>query len=329
MVIRLSAASRAVGCVILFLAGSAQARNMTPAEAQQVPGSWSGTCQGVFFRGTTLVADCPVAQGFWHSSARREVELLTCDTSIETTKPDHVFPVELVCAESAEAGDPEKKFLAPELVRKIPGGWANNCKGLRLEGSVLHAVCAVNANKGGTSSIDLNTCNTSIENIEGQLTCAASAEVAAPAQDQFLTREQMQQIPGPWSGSCRNAQVKGRELVAECSDTDGNWVSSALNVDSCNTAAENQNGRLTCAAPVEVARPAPGSEYQRLTPEEMQDIPGPWSESCQNAVVDLGRSIMMAECPDPDGALLKSAIDLGACGSGASVVNDGGSLVCR
>jgi hypothetical protein len=53
---------------------------------------------------------------------------------------------------------------------------------------------------------------------------------------------------GSYTQSCRNIQQRGRDLVAQCKDANGRWVSTTLDdYISCRPGKiDNVNGRLFC-----------------------------------------------------------------------------------
>jgi invasion protein IalB len=63
---------------------------------------------------------------------------------------------------------------------------------------------------------------------------------------------------------------------------------------------------------------------QYLSQAQMQQIPGGWSASCQNAQVS--GTVLYAECYDQNGYLQNTFVDLANCNT--SVENNNGQLIC-
>jgi hypothetical protein len=62
---------------------------------------------------------------------------------------------------------------------------------------------------------------------------------------------------GSYTQTCRNVQVQGDQLIAECQDMQGNWIQTTLpSISACN-GISNINGQLKCDSPA--AAPAPGA----------------------------------------------------------------------
>lgn len=52
---------------------------------------------------------------------------------------------------------------------------------------------------------------------------------------------------GSWAQSCRNADMRGPNMRAECRTVDGRWNATMLDMRNCPTGvADNRNGSLVC-----------------------------------------------------------------------------------
>jgi hypothetical protein len=69
--------------------------------------------------------------------------------------------------------------------------------------------------------------------------------VSIPAQSQGY-RQGYGQPRGSYQESCRDVQVSGDRLEAQCRRTDGSWQRSVLNLGNCNGDVANLNGQLRC-----------------------------------------------------------------------------------
>lgn len=316
------------------LAQASQNRSLTPEQMQQIPGDWSDSCRNALVNGNSLVAECTDQNGNWVSSA---VDAQSCMTAIDNQDG------RMICAAPGEADalaqGTRGRRMTPQQMRQIPGEWWDSCRNAFVNGKNLVAECTDMNGNWVSSAVDAESCETAIANQNGRLACVISELYPDTP---TLTPQQMREIPGPWSDSCTDAQLSGTILVADCTDSEGTTSRSGIDLNSCNTTIEYMHGYLVCAAPavpaapaipaapaatVAPAVPAHSPQGQSLTPEQMREIPGPWFDSCQNAVLE--GTNLVADCRDPDGAWVKSGLDLEACERDSLVVNDGGRLVCQ
>jgi hypothetical protein len=127
---------------------------------------------------------------------------------------------------------------------------------------------------------------------------------------------------GTYLETCRNAAVDGNRLNAECQDDAGKWKKTWLEgFQYCAGDIVNENGLLKCNG-------------GRLTEEEVNgpagaaargELPsGPWAETCRDGVID--GSFLRATCPDRNGTMRQTFIDLTTCSG--EIGNVDGQLVC-
>ncbi len=127
-----------------------------------------------------------------------------------------------------------------------------------------------------------------------------------------------QNLPGgSWSQSCRNAQLRGDQLYAQCRGRDGNWHNTRIDIDRCGRGGTlaNNNGELVCERMGQGAGNLP---------------PGSWNQSCRNARME-GRDgdTLRAECRTRDGRWIQTRLDTDRCGRSRAVANNNGQLVCE
>lgn len=127
-----------------------------------------------------------------------------------------------------------------------------------------------------------------------------------------------QNLPGgSWSQSCRNAQLRGDQLYAQCRGRDGNWHNTRIDLDRCGRGGTvgNNNGELVC---------------ERLGQGAGNFPPGSWNQSCRNARME-GRDgdTLRAECRTRDGRWIQTRLDTDRCGRNRAVANNNGQLVCE
>lgn len=135
--------------------------------------------------------------------------------------------------------------------------------------------------------------------------------VVAPAQAQ-------QVIPGSWGQSCRDGNIEGDLMRAECRTSDGRWRYSQLDLNNCRGGAvANADGYLVCESGY---APTYGRGYSGPY------LPGgSWSETCNNA--RLEGDDLVAVCRDRRGNGVLTRIDLDKCPNGP-IANRDGRLVC-
>ena len=119
------------------------------------------------------------------------------------------------------------------------GSWAASCRNAQMSGRTLRADCKVGS-RWRTSEINPRRCsNGRIGNYYGTLVCEGTTGSGSGGGGGSLPS-------GSWAGSCRNAQMYGSTLSADCK-VGSNWRSSQLNMRQCkNGRAGNAYGRLIC-----------------------------------------------------------------------------------
>jgi hypothetical protein len=116
----------------------------------------------------------------------------------------------------------------------LPAGpYQQTCTEISTKSGNLYAKCA--DAKGKTHAAKLSRyekCSTEIVNKNGNLECPHTA-TSLP--------------PGPYTESCKNAQMKGTTLHAVCRSVDGREMPVALkDANRCSQGVANMNGVLTC-----------------------------------------------------------------------------------
>ncbi|MGH6933322.1 MAG: CVNH domain-containing protein [Dongiaceae bacterium] len=240
-------------------------RPTRPVRGALPPGSWSKTCRKPLMRGYRLFAECKDRQGAWQFT---QINTRRC------TQPISNQNGRLTCGEPT---------------RLPPGSWRNSCQNAELDGWVLGAECLNRNGQYRYSEIDLRSCREPISNQNGYLTCGEGPKLP----------------PGSWQNSCRNYDIAGTILDAECRDRSGRYRYSEIDLRSCREPISNQDGELTCG------------EGSRLPP-------GSWNQTCRDA--DLNGTILSAECLDRTGRYRYSELNLRYCRE--PVTNQDGYLTC-
>ncbi len=166
-----------------------------------------------------------------------------------------------------------------------------------------------------------------------------------------------QAIPsGSYQQSCQNIRVRGDQLSARCTNSQGTWIRSTIAVNSCrNGDIVNSNGQLACNRNAYNNGNGNGYGYGR---HRRQDggynnnggynnggynnnnnggynngrygngrmVPGSYQSSCTN--VQMGGGTLTATCTAPNGSQITSSINPGQC-RGGDIANVNGRLGCR
>ena len=112
------------------------------------------------------------------------------------------------------------------------GSYQETCRNYYTEGKRLLGECKNDKGNWVKSSFKYKSCKTDIWNNNGELTCKMKMEDGVPA--------------GSYKETCRNYQIEGKKLFAECQDAAGSWRSTSFKYKSCASDIYNNNGELTC-----------------------------------------------------------------------------------
>ena len=194
-------------------------------------------------------------------------------------------------------------FSASAFADVIPrGSYQRTCSGFYTDGITLAATCRTrDGGENYTTLHDYNDCDGDIANVNGRLQCV---DDDGDNDDDRVPR-------GSYRDTCRDENVEGNTLQAECQDRNGRWRYTELqSFRSCRGDIANFNGMLRCR------RDDDGGGY---------DLPGgSWRHSCRNA--RISGWTLSAECRDLGGYWRRTSIDLRRCDGDVS--NRRGQLVC-
>ncbi len=182
------------------------------------------------------------------------------------------------------------------------GSYQWTCSDFHTDGTTLSATCRTrNGGDNHTTLRNYNDCDGDIANVNGRLQCVY------PDDDE---NNEDRAPRGSYRETCRDVNVEGSTLQAECRDHNGRWRYTELqNFHSCRGDIANVNGMLRC----------------RRGDDDHYDLPGGnWRFSCRNYRI-LGWTLS-AECRDLSGYWRRSSIDLRQCDG--DVANRRGRLVC-
>jgi hypothetical protein len=136
-----------------------------------------------------------------------------------------------------------------------------------------------------------------------------------------------QTIPsGSYQQSCQNVRVRGDQLTARCTNSQGTWVRSSIAINSCrNGDIVNSNGQLACNRNAYNNGNGNGYGYGRHRRHHDgynnggynnggynngrygngRMVPGSYQSSCTN--VQMGGGTLTATCTSPNGSQITSS----------------------
>jgi hypothetical protein len=194
-----------------------------------------------------------------------------------------------------------------------PGSYQQTCTGINADWRTVSANCRTrNGGWNYTELDDYRRCNSDIMNDNGNLRCADFDQ--RNDDDWRDNRDHNDWAPrGSYQQSCRNINVDGRSLTAECQDRRYRWRYTELDdFRRCRGDIANVDGMLRCSD-------------QGQYDDSDDELPrGSWRSSCRNYRV-YG-SVLYAECRTRSGRYTQTSIDYRRCRR--EISNIDGRLVC-
>ena len=122
----------------------------------------------------------------------------------------------------------------------LPGGnWRYSCRNIYVRGDKLFAECRDFGGGWERTGITYTACRGGMMNRGGSLECSRGGYYASS----------YDRAPdGSFRASCRNIQVQGEKLYAECRDFGGGWERTGITYTSCQGDIANRGGELVCRA---------------------------------------------------------------------------------
>jgi hypothetical protein len=214
-------------------------------------GGWAGkgvpqgpfrqSCRNERIEGSDdLVAECRRQNGGWRYT---KIDLDRCRGQNIVNNNGH-----LECGNYRYGGDYGRYQLPP-------GSWQQSCRNARVVRDDLFADCQQRNGNWVRASLDLDDCRgQGVHNDNGRLRCGGQWNQGGGNQggggwNQGGGQGGGYRMPGgSWSQSCRNAEIRGDDLYAQCRDRQGNWHSTRIDLDRCkNRGLMNDNGELRCS----------------------------------------------------------------------------------
>lgn len=197
------------------------------------PGDYVQTCRNIHTSGNRLDAECQKRDGGWRHTSLDNVN--QCSSPIANDNGN------LVCGRGGygSGGRGSWQNGLP------PGDYVQTCRNTRVDGNKLKAECQ--KRDGGwrkTSLKNVDRCSSPIANDDGHLVCGRGG-YGSPGD--YHSGWQNGLPPGDYVQTCRNIQVNGTRLDAECKARDGDWRRTSLyDIDRCSSPIANDDGHLVC-----------------------------------------------------------------------------------
>ncbi len=238
-----------LACALTFSAAMGGAVLMAPAEAQPwgggnwqgLPdGSWRESCRYPQVRGGYLQAECRNTYDRWVQSS---INTNQCRGSVANNDG------RLVCESSGGGWYPGGGW-------NLPGGsYRQSCRYPTMRGTYLSAQCPDESGRWLNATIDVRSCRSrNFENGNGRLYCEGGwGGGGRPGWGGgngggWNGGGWNGGMPGgSWQETCRNADVRGGQLFAQCRNGSGYWNGSSINLRDCRSnRVANREGQLVC-----------------------------------------------------------------------------------
>lgn len=204
-----------------------------------------------------------------------------------------------------------------------PGTYLQSCKDASVDGERLNASCQAESGKYKKTWLDgYRYCAGDIANDDGLLVCHGGRLTEEEANGPVGAAVRGTLPAGPWAETCQNGVLDGTILRASCTDRNGTWRQTFLDLATCNGEVGNVDGQLVCL----LAAAPPAADAPSLMAMRDTLPTGKWVQYCRSAA--LANYMMTGECYAGDGRWQTSTLDLSTC-STTDVTSNGGRLVCQ
>jgi len=221
------------------------------AAAVYPTGSYQQTCSAIRMQNGYLYANCQDVNGNEHPSM---LDMRSCPSGNVGNSNGN-----LVCEQNynggggyaqhgynpggyARNGDGDRDDHGRSGSRLPGGSWRASCQNARLDTDdhIFYANCQTDNGNWNRSWLNMQNCpSRQVGNNNGDLFCESG----------YGTTYGGALPPGSWQQSCRNAQMAGTMLYADCDTGYGYYQASSLDVSACPSGpVGNNHGRLYCGA---------------------------------------------------------------------------------
>ena len=249
-------------------------------------GSYQSSCKNIKVRGDSLIARCKNYRNHWVDTQLDDYD--RCGSNISNVDG------RLTCGQGGSGGS-------------LPAGnYSQTCRDISTRGNTLRARCQNGDGDWVDTYLDsYSRCRSGISNINGQLRCIGDGYG-----DGDRGGDRGRGPRGSYRQTCRDIDVRGDSLQAECQNGYGEWRRTSLDhYDDCSGEIVNDDGRLECTR-------RGGRQVPR----------GSFSQTCRNIYVRGDK--LRANCQAGDGRWVWSQLDdWDDCRGG--IVNVNGQLTCR
>ena len=199
----------------MFVAVCLSVAIRAPASAGYIPpGSYNDSCMAIQVVGTTLEANCQDISGNWHET---QADIAGCQGGLFANNNGS-----LVCGRGGYR-------IGQQLPR---GSWRASCTDGSKNNGILYAKCDTGTGSWLNSTLSLNDCPSRIvDNSYGNLVCRGGLSNATSYSPNFSQSTGSYAMPGgSWRSTCRNAQMQGSMLYAQCNNGSGTWIDASFDV---------------------------------------------------------------------------------------------------
>ena len=188
-----------------------------PASASYVPpGSYNDTCMAIQVVGNTLEANCQDISGNWHAT---QADIANCQGGLFANDNGA-----LVCGRGGYR-------ISQTLPR---GSWRASCTDGSKSNQTLFAICDTGSGSWHNSSVSLADCPSRIiDNSYGNLVCRGGLnnQTSSSYLQNYSQNAGNYAMPGgSWQSTCRNAQMQGSMLYAQCNNGSGTWLQASFDM---------------------------------------------------------------------------------------------------
>jgi hypothetical protein len=184
-------------------------------------GSYRETCRDIRMRGDSLTARCQAVNGRWVRTSLNDVGRCI-----------------------GEIVNDDGYLQCGRRTWQAKGTYVESCAPIYVRGDDLRARCQTRDGRWLWTSLDgFERCRDGIVNIDGQLRCGGGER------GDYGDRRGDRELPrGTYAHTCRDIEVRGDRLHAQCQNRDGRWNWTDLDdVYRCRGDVTNIDGRLVCS----------------------------------------------------------------------------------